>query len=117
MSLSIDRNRNTNDTADVKAAITVNNTTSVVLAAANLNRIFFEVNNLPKATDVCVFIRPYPAAQDTIRRGAWVGRFNFANDTVFRSFWRMPKDNIYTGEISAILLAGQPDEDVYVIEY
>jgi len=113
----IGRNQNSNPVADNKTAITVNDTTAVTLDAADTSRIFFEVSILPKSTDVCVFIRLYPASDDNIERGVWIGRFNFANDVFFRPFWRMPADNICPDEISAILLSGDPDENVYVVTY
>lgn len=113
----INRNRNTNPVADNKVAIAVNDTTAVTLDAADTSRIFFEVSILPAVTDVCVFIRIYPASDDNIERGVWIGRFNFGNDVFFRPSWRMPEDNICTDEISAILLSGDPDENVYVVTY
>lgn len=113
----IQRTRNTNDTASVPAAITLNDTTAVVIAVANLERQYFQVNVLPAVLDTCVFIRLYAAGDDNDAVGDWIGRFNFANDVFFKPSWRMTPDNIYTGEISAILIAGAADEDVYITEY
>lgn len=117
MTLKRERTINTNNEANVPLLITANATTAVTVIGINLERTFFEIDILPKMTDVCVFIRLYEAAQDDIMRGAWIGRFTFGNSTFFREHWRMPTDNIYTGEISVILLAGDPNEDVYITEY
>lgn len=111
--------RNFNDVADVKAAIPVpfGANSPILLAAANDARMSFEVDILPKFTDVSIFIRLYPVAQDNLQRGYWIGRFNMANDTFFRPFWKMPDGNVYTGEISAIMVPGPiADENVYVTE-
>jgi len=117
MTFTIDRNRNTSDEADVKTTITVDDTTAVVLAAANPNRTFFEVNITPSASNLDLFVSLYPASDDNIKRGSWVGRFSMGNNVAFKSEWRMSEDNIYTGEISAILTTSNQDEDVFVVEY
>ena len=117
MTQSIGRNRNTNDVADVKPPITLNDTTAVVLAAANPNRIFFRVGIVPVNDDLNVFVRLYAASDDNLERGIWIGQFIMGNNVFFVPSWPMPSDNIYPGEISAILKSGVPDLDVYVTEY
>jgi len=111
------RTRNVNNEPNVPNPITLNDTTAVKIADANSSRNFIEFSILPKMTDVCVFIRLYPALDDDLMRGTWIGRFNLGNNVFFRSSWRMIQDSIYPGEISAILLGGQPDEDIYITEY
>lgn len=112
----LERTRNTNPEAVVLEAISVGET-AVKLADPRNDRIYFQVDVLPMVDDVCVGIRLYPASVDDIWRGDWIGQFHFGNDVFFKSFWRMTPDNIYTGEISALVMPGQPTVDLYVTEY
>jgi hypothetical protein len=118
---TIGRNRNTTDTASIVSKITINSSTATTIAAANPNRIFFEVFAPPVGVsnnhDYCAFLRPYPAAQDNVAHGAWIGSYQVGNDSLFKGEWRMPSDNIYTGEFSAILCTGQSDINIYIVEY
>ncbi len=108
MAEKIGRNRNTNDNADVSGAIALNSSTATTVSSANDERIFFHVDNDNAANGF--WVRLYPAAQDNLKQGIFV-----TGKTGNRSFWDMPIDNIYTGEISAISVAANPD--AYVTEY
>lgn len=112
----IERTRNTNPIANVFLPIAVGET-AVKLADPRNDRLYFQVDVLPDVSDVNIAIRLYPAADDDTWRGDWIGRFNFGNDVFFKPFWRMTPDNIYTGEISAIVMPGDPTVDLYVTEY
>lgn len=118
MTLRIGRTRNFNDVADVKQPITVTSSAAVTIAAANDKRIYFSASAFSDSQDVRkLFLRFYPAAQDNDNRGEILGWDQGGNDVFFTLRYSMPVDNIYTGEISAILAPGQPDIDLYVVEY
>jgi len=108
MSQTIGRNRNVNDTATISDAITLNNTTSTVIAVANPNRTFFYVTNNGAAD--AIWIKLQAASVDNDAKGIWIQK-----KEVSESFWQMPDDNIYTGEISAIAESNNPE--IFVTEY
>ena len=108
MTLLTGRNANVNDTATVADGITLNATTSTVIAAANADRIFFHVDN--NFSDKAVWIKLQAASVDNDDKGIFL---NEKEKGV--THWEMPPDNIYTGEISAIADDGNPT--VYVTEY
>ena len=108
MAKKIGRNFNRNDLATVSAGITLNSTTSTVIAAADLNRIFFYVDsNFPEKA---CRIKLQAAIADNDQKGIFLNEKEKG-----KTHWEMPSDNIYTGEISAIAVDGAPL--VYVTEY
>lgn len=108
MTFNRGRTFNTNDTADVKGGITLNASTSVTIAVANPNRIFFYVDsNFPEKA---CRIKLQPAAEDNDQKGIFLNEKEKG-----KTWWQMPSDNIYPGEISAIAVDGNPV--VYVTEY
>ena len=113
----IGRTQNKHDSANVSDPIILNDTTAVIISSANVSRIFFQAFVTPGISDFGCFIRLYAATVDNSARGIWVGSYQFGNDTYFSDNWKMPNDNIYTGEISAILEAGNADRAIYVTEY
>ena len=102
MTLMKGRTRNTNDEADVPSAIATNSSTSVVIAAANPDRLFFRVCMDRGTNNRDVWVRLYPSSQDNLKRGICIGRRLDEDGSYDRMDWEMPVDNIYTGEISAI---------------
>ncbi len=110
MPLRIGRNRNSNDSADVNSGVTLNSSTSVVIAAANPDRISFIVDNNSAQKES--WIKLQPAATDDDKKGIFLARRSNASGN---TSWSMDTDNIYTGEISAIADSGSPI--VYVTEY
>jgi len=108
MTLRRERTINTNDEATV-TAIPLNSSTSTVIAAANLGRVFFHVNNGVEPDKAC-WIKLHAASVDDTKHGIVVheGQKGVGG-------WEMPTDNIYTGEISAI--AQDTPCTVYVTEY
>ncbi len=115
---SIGRNTNVTDAADVKDPIVVNNTTSIVLAAANPERIFFHVSLGTALDNAGVFIKLQPASTDNDAKGITVGIVTMGAINVWDLEWEMPPDNIYTGEISAIgALTNTSDVNIFVTEY
>lgn len=108
MTAIIGRNRNTNDTAAVSAGVTLNSSTSTVIAAANPNRIAFHVNN-DDSIQAC-WVKLQAASVDNTAKGIYMGKKGEPDGR-----WDMSADNIYTGEISAIADLGSPV--VYVTEY
>jgi hypothetical protein len=99
--MQIGRTVNSSASSNI-AAITLNSTTSTVLAVANENRIHFEVSLDPGIGDADIFIKLQPASTDNDKKGIPLVRNTTGNDTLFEPRWVMPSDNIYTGEISAI---------------
>lgn len=110
MTLSIGRNRNSNDVADVKVGVELNSTTTTIIAAANPDRISFMVDNNSNIKEA--WIKLQPASTDDDKKGIFLAR---RVDASGETKWRMDPDNIYTGEISAIADSGSPL--VYVTEY
>lgn len=104
----VGRNTNRNDTATVAAGITLNAATSTKLADANADRIFFRVDN---DSNNAVWVKLQVATVDNDQKGIFVQDFPLGAFT----FWEMPPDNIYTGEISAIADSDAPE--VFVTEY
>ena len=109
MTFVIGGNRNVNDTASIPAGITLNATTSVKIADANEDRMFFRVDNDSNMNDVWVKLQA--ASVDDDQKGIFLQDFPTGTVTA----WEMPPDNIYTGEISAIADSGNPE--VFVTEY
>lgn len=117
----IGRNINTTPTASIVSTVTVNDSTAVVVAPANPDRIFLEISAPPVGVtnnhDYCVFLRLYAASQDNTPHGLWLGSYQVGNDSLFKGVWRMPQGDIYTGEVSAILCAGDADVILHITEY
>jgi len=104
MSARIGRNRNMNDIAVSIAGVTINSSTSVLIAAANPNRIYFHVNNDSSPKDS--WIKLQPSSTDNDKKGIFLSG---------SSSWEMQPDNIYTGEISAI--RNKTTSTLYIKEY
>ena len=104
MTIILSRYRNLNDTATLSNAIELNSSTSVKIADASSDRVFFCVNNDNAVNGV--WIKLQAASVDDDKKGIFVGG---------RASWLMPTDNIYTGEICAIAAVDSPD--VFVTEY
>jgi len=100
---TIGRNINTSDTAKLSAAVALNASTSTKIADAYATRIFFAITN---NSNKDIFLKLQVATLDNVSNGIVVYR---------KSYWEMPVDNIYTGEVSAISDTGTPD--VFVTEY
>jgi hypothetical protein len=99
----IQRTTNTNDSTTASVAIALNATTTVKIQDSNLNRIFFALSNNSSQD---VWLKLQAASVDNDKVGIFLPK---------KSYWEMPTDNIYTGEISAIADIGTPN--VYVLEY
>ena len=108
MTLKTERTRNTNDVAIVSVGVTLNTATSVIIAAANPNRVFFHVNS--DFPDKACWIKLQAATVDNVKKGIFL---NEKEKGITQ--WEMPSDNIYTGEISAIAEDGNPI--AYVTEF
>lgn len=105
---SISRARNLNPTASVNSGITLNTNTSIKIADANPDRIYFYVTN-DGSTDA-IWIKLQPAVTDNDKKGIYLNKKGTSPNT-----WEMPIDNPYTGEISAIAADNNPN--AYVTEY
>lgn len=108
MTKKIGRNQNTNDESGISSPITLNTTTSTVLAVANPDRIAFHVGN--NDANAGAWIKLQAASVDNDMKGIFLNRAVRGDN-----HWDMSPDNIYTGEISAI--ANTAPVDVYVTEY
>lgn len=114
MTQTIGRNRNVNDTATT-AEYSLNSTTAIKIADANPSRTFFHVNINGGTSNESIWIRLKAASEDNIKCGIWIGRFIDEDGSFAKVCWEMPPDNIYTGEISAIMESGT--HSVHVVEY
>ena len=108
MTAMIGRNVNSNDVAIISDSIELNTSTSVVIAQANPNRIYFHVNN-DSSKEAC-WIKLQGASVDNNKKGIFLNEKEKPDTR-----WDMPIDNVYTGEISAIAEKGKPT--IYVTEY
>lgn len=108
MTIRIDRNKNTNDTAAMSDAITLNSTTTTTIAAANPDRNYILIHNNSAAT--ACWIKLQAASVDDDKKGIFIDK-----SVPVPSEWEMPVDNIYIGEISAISDSGSVD--IFVTEY
>ena len=88
---------------------TLNSSTSIKIADSRVksdgrpDRIFFGVSN---DSQLSVWIKLQAASIDNLKEGILLPG---------KSFWEMPADNIYKGEISAISEIGSPD--IVIVEY
>jgi len=105
----------TADVANVSSAIAINQLTSVVIAAANPDRNYFNITMDCDVTSVCVWVKLQPAAADDDQKGILLFREFDGNDNIAEMSWEMPTTAIYKGEISAITQGF--DINVYVTEY
>lgn len=99
----IQRQINTNTTATISSAIALNNLTSVTVVNANTKRIFLFISNIGNKD---VWIKLQAASVDDDKKGIFI----HAHES-----WKMPSDNIYTGEVSGIADKGTPS--IFITEY
>lgn len=102
------RNVNVSDTATVTGPINVGAVTSVVIAAANPERIGLSVNSGDSIKPV--WIKLQPATTDNDLKGIFLSERGLGLNR-----WDMPTDNPYTGEICAI--SDSSTNEVYVTEW
>ena len=95
--------------------IELNSTTATKIADANTDRRFFHATINGSSSEVSVFIKLQAASVDNSKEGIWIGRELDEDGSYGNICWEMPRDAIYTGEISAIAVSGSPD--IYVTEY
>lgn len=114
MTLLTGRTRNTNDTAS-HSQVALNSSTATKIADANPDRIFFHVSINGNTSNESIFIKLQAASVDNEKCGIWIGRYLDEDGSYFKEFWEMPPDNIYTGEISAIMNSGT--HTVHITEY
>ena len=100
MTMKLESTSNTNDVA-VVTSVALNSSTAVTILAADVQRLFFEINNNDGTKDF--WIRFYPAATDNIKHGIFI-----TSKTGSRTTFQMKRDNMYTGEISAIAVTDSP---------
>lgn len=104
MTRMIGRNVNKNDTAFISDAILVNSSTSTTIIAPNDKRMFLHISNDGENKDS--WIKLQAASLDNDKKGIFLKG---------RSFWEMPNDNPYTGEICVI--GDVSSSNIYVTEY
>lgn len=108
MTATLERTQNLNDAASVNSGVTLNGTTSVKIADANPTRIYFYVTNDGSSEEA--WIKLQAASIDNGKKGIFLNK-----KAIYRNDWEMALDNVYTGEICAIAVAGTPT--VFVTEY
>ncbi len=116
MSKTIGANRNTNTDSNDKPAITLVAGVPKLLVPFNELRIAFHASVIPRFVDTNIFVRYFEELGDASLRGEWMGIFTMGTTSVFEVVHKMDRDNIYTGPISALLVAGD-DIEIYVREY
>ena len=109
-----ERTTNTNDTATI-SSVALNSSTSVKLVDANPNRLFFNVTIDWSSSDNSIYIKLKAASIDNNKVWIWIWRRLDEDWSYFKVDWEMPTDNIYTGEISAIMSSWT--HTVHVTEY
>jgi len=102
MALRKGRNINQSDSA-ILDSTALNNSTSVKIRDAGNGFIYWSITNDSKKD---VWLKLQAAATDDDKKGIFL---------VAGSYWEMPSDNLYTGEVSAIMDSG--NETVYTTEY
>jgi len=84
MTLFRERTTNTNDTASIPNAITLNATTSIKLSDACSDcRIFFAISNNSSQD---IWLKLQAASVDNDKKGIFIPK---------KSYWEMPTDNVY----------------------
>lgn len=104
----MDRVHNSTDEA-VTTTVNINSVTATVIAPANPNRMYVRVSLDSGATNTEAFIREYPATTDNLKKGELLMREISSNHSLFKPMYFTFTDNVYTGEISAIAVAGSFD--------
>lgn len=99
---------NITDVAALSSGIDLNDSTSVVVAVANPDRLFFRLD--VNGDNQSVWLKLQSASIDNDKKGIYLRRQAGNN-----AFWEMPSNSIYTGEICAIAVSGSPD--VHITEY
>jgi len=109
--------KNTNKSDEhTTTTYTINGVTATTIAAANADRWYFSAVLKAGVTDEDVVIRYYPAATDNLAQGDDVlTRRLLGNDNLFNPRHVM-KEDIYTGEISAIHANPLGSTDICVTE-
>lgn len=89
----IGRNININDDPTI-ALVSLNSSTSTIVAAGNPDRMKFAVSNLSNKD---IFLKEQAASVDDDKKGHLIRSMGY---------WEMIPDNVYTGEFSAIAKSG-----------
>lgn len=98
-------NINRNDEA-ITEIVEINSTTATKLLDVNSKRMYAAVWLIPDNSNLSVYVRKYPAADDNIKKGAVLTRDTLSNSNLFTPLWETKASNVYTGEISAISESG-----------
>lgn len=99
------RNRNATNTTTT-TTVEINSVTATTILAANPNRLWARVSLSFGTTSIEAMVREYPAADDNIKQGEIIVRHTSSNDSLFKPVYTTLGDNVYTGELSAISMAG-----------
>lgn len=104
MAISVGRNVNSNNVSNI-TSVALNSTTTVKISDAKEKdkMIFFAISNNSTKD---VWLKLQAAAVDDDKKGIFMPK---------GSYWEMPPDNVYIGEISAIADNGTPT--IFITEY
>ena len=108
MTRMVGSNTNTTDTTTT-TTVTINSVTATLLLAADPKRLYARISLDSGAASEECFIREYPAATDNNKAGVLLTRITVGNTNLLNSEYVTLAGNIYTGEISAIAVAGSFD--------
>ena len=100
---TIGANLNITDVATLSSAISLNTSTSVLVQASNIDRIYFSISS---PDSHAIWLKLQAASVDNDKKGIYIPK---------NGFWEMQPDDKYTGEICAIADTGTPS--VYTTEY
>ena len=113
MAKKIGSNRNVTDETTT-ATVTINSVTATTILAANADRMYARISLDSGSTNTECFVREYAAATDNNKAGEILVRITSGNDNLYKPMYSTMADNVYTGEISAIAVAGT--FDLHIIE-
>lgn len=102
MTIRKGRNENNSDSGTL-SSFALNSSTSVKIRDAGNNFIFWSISN---NNNQDMWLKLQSAATDNDKKGILVPK---------DSYWEMNTDNLYTGEISAIMASG--NKTVYTTEF
>ena len=108
MTQSTQRIRNTTDETTT-TTVTINSLTATTILAANPKRMYARISLDSGLANTEAFVREYPAGDDNIKHGELLMREISANHSLFKPLYVTLTDNVYTGELSAISMAGSFD--------
>ena len=105
MVANVGGNRNTQGTR-VVTTVTIDSLTATTLASDNPLRTYLTVSLDSGSSNVEAFIREYAASTDNTKTGELLVRNTQGNTNLYNPIYKTRDGVVYTGEVSAISVAG-----------